>query len=359
MAVAPVTTTALGCSGCVTEPGALPLAARVSTLFVAVIFFAGCFVAASVVLERFPFYHKKTPVIRADLCSRINSSVHSFIIVPGLIYGLLATTWDSNYYPLTSVATMQLFLIVSVAYFTCDFVTTVWYRLPRWEVFAVHHVAAVTPYVIYLFVPACPVGVFVLSAFLLVETTNVPLNIQTFLEQSGHGNSRWYAATIYTTIGGWVIFRIANPLYLLYVIHAHVWPAAPLKWCLAFSLVCAYVIAAFCILVFVHVLLPEVRNRWKAYPNAVEVAGEPNASKALRINVDLPLTPEEYELTAQSPTRIVLYEAREKAFELETVVHNHASFAFDTPAQNETRQLVRRNPSQQDRDDAAGRCTTV
>jgi hypothetical protein len=231
------------------------------------------------------------------------------------------------------VGGLQVLLLVSVGYFLFDLVVTVAYRLPRWEVYAVHHVAAVTPYVVYMFVGQCQVGVFILAAFMLVEATNIPLNVQAFLEQSGHGDSPLYAAMVYTTLVGWVIFRIMNPLSLLYVIHFKVYPYAPVKSCLWFSMLCAYFIVFFCVAVFVTVLIPEVMNRWRAAPDVASFAREPRESKALKVNPDLPLDDDELELTAQSPTRIAIYDVRETAHQLESVVSHAVHSGFEAVPQ--------------------------
>lgn len=261
--------------------------------------------------------------LKADACSRVNSTVHTIIVVPGILYGLASTRWNDQYEPLTSVTTLQVLLLITVGYFIADLFIIVWYRVPKWEVFVAHHVAAVLPYLIYFFVPACPAGLFVLSCFLLVEFTNFFLNAQVFLEQCGRGSSKWYVAALYGGVIAWVFVRIINPLYLIYVLHAYILPTVSQKSCFVLGVVSAYFIAIFCIFVFFHVLLPEVHNRWKAYPKISQVAEEPSQSKALKVNPDMPLTPEELSLTANSPARIVLYEAREKAYEIEKFVVDH------------------------------------
>ena len=337
------------CSRSPQQVDPLTLNVKVLLLIASVVMFAAVFAASWWYLHRQTRFLKKPHVMRADLCSRVYGTFHSLVIVPGLLYGLLTTTWSEDYAPLTSVGWMQAFLLVSVGYFVFDLAITVYYRLPQWPVYAVHHVAACVPYAIYLFVPPCTVGLFVLAAFLLVETTNVTLNIQAFLEQFGYGNSKAYVGTLYSTLGLWVVVRIANPLYLLYVIHTRVWPAACEKSCLAFSLVCAYAIALFCIGCFFHVLLPEAVNRWRAYPAVRDVAGEPRDSTVLKINPDLPMSPDEYELTVQSPTRIVLYEAREKALELENAVNRSFDLSHrhgPPPTPTESTRLRRRSNSQ-------------
>jgi len=317
------------CATCGSDPGGLAFDERIATIVVSILLFGACFVAAWIYFERLAFFKRKPLAIQADLCSRVHSTVHSVIVVPGLLWCLLSTRWDDQYSPLTTVAPTQVLLLVSVGYFLFDLVVTVWYRLPQWHVYAVHHVAAVTPYVVYMFVARCQVGIFILAAFLLVEATNVPLNVQAFLEQSGRGDSPLYAAMVYTTLVGWVVFRIANPLMLLYVIHAHVYPNAPHKQCLWFSMVCAYFIAFFCVAVFFTILVPEVLNRWRSTPEVTSVAKEPRESKALRVNPDFPLDDDELELTAQSPTRIALYDVRDTAHQFENAVNQAVHSGFE------------------------------
>lgn len=271
----------------------------------------------------FAKYYKKfavmTASIKADNCSRINSTIHSIIVVPALAYGILRMEWGEHMEPLGDVSFLQQVLCITVGYFLCDTVIILMYQVPLWGVFVAHHLIANTPYVIYYFVAQCPYGLFILSCFMLVEFSNVSLNAQAFLEQNGRGNSGYYAAAFYTTFIGWIFCRILNPVAMLYVLHAKILPSVPSNriYCMVPGIICAYLINLFCIGVFVFVLCKEVRLRWRASPDPKEIASL-NDVRPLDFNsTSVPMTEEEREMTMESPTRILLHEAREKYYEIE------------------------------------------
>jgi hypothetical protein len=171
-----------------------------------------------------------------------------------------------------------------------------------------------------MFVAQCPYGLFILSCFMLVEFSNVSLNAQVFLEQNGKGNTKYYAAALYTTFVGWIVFRIVNPIAMVVILHAKLFPGLPetSRWCLIPGAICAYLINVFCIGVFVFILCKEVRLRWRKAPLLEEIA--PHDEESCPVDVEnprVPLTQEEKQLTLESPTRMLILEAREKFRELE------------------------------------------
>lgn len=263
------------------------------------------------------------PSLKADNCSRVNSTLHSFIVVPGLIYGILRMHWGSSFEPLDDTIFLDKMLCVTIGYFICDTAIITVYQVPLWGVFVAHHIAASTPYVIYMFASPCTYGLFILSCFMLVEFSNISLNAQSFLEQNGQGTSKYYVAAFYTTFVGWIFCRIVNPVAMLLVLHMKVLPSVPAgqKWCMVPGVICAYLINFFCIGVFVFVLCKEVRLRWQASPDPKEVAPLNDDVRPLDFdNSVIPTTEEERELTMESPARILIHEAREKLHEIETTI---------------------------------------
>lgn len=282
--------------------------------------FSVCFVVSWILFTKFhPKFAVMTSALKADNCSRVNSTIHSIVVVPALIIGILQMDWGPHVEPLDSVEYLQKVLCFTVGYFACDTVIILMYQVPLWGVFAVHHVVASMPYVTYMFISACPFGLFILSCFMLVELSNISLNAQVFLEQNGLGDSRWYAAAFYTTFVGWIFCRIINPVSMIFVLHLKLIPGlTPVgKRCLIPGAICAYLICIFCIGVFIFVLCKEVRQRWAESPNPREVAPlQPPQFNTTSV----PMTDEERELTIESPTRIFIQEARETFRELEHAV---------------------------------------
>eukprot|EP00760_Papus_ankaliazontas_P006393 PhM_4_TR13025/c0_g1_i1/m.36503 len=211
---------------------------------------------------------------KADWCSRVNSTVHGLIIVPGCFFAVLAVQWRDNYEPYSfdDLTTIHCFVAFSVAYFAMDLVVIVLYRVPSWMVFATHHVVAMIPLSVNTFDPSCPTGAYVVALFLLVELPTISLNIQVFLEQIGKADTRLYASLFYVTYVTWIFCRLALPVYLLWVIWWHVYPNNVHVACLRPAMVCAHVITIFCFAVFYFVLTKEVRLRWKTAPHVTDCA---------------------------------------------------------------------------------------
>ena len=262
------------CDGCEFEEiGALDQRSRIVDISMAFIFFGVVFTVSWTFLHKSAKFRSLAQNIRADLASRVGSSVHALIIVPLLIYGIYEMEWDYYYVPQHSVAFLQRVLCFTVGYFLADFVIMVYYRTPRWQIFCAHHFAACTPYLVYMFVVPCPYGLFLLCSFLLVEATNPTLNILSYLKSLGKEGSAAYAATLYCTAAIWPVFRLANPLYLIVVIHWKLFPSIPrANWkCVIPSVICAYFILCFCIGGFVDIVIREVVKRWRANSTCCEI----------------------------------------------------------------------------------------
>jgi hypothetical protein len=323
------------------DPGSLPLALRQFLLCVFFLAFVACFIAAwwACATYRYPRFGSMSLAQKADTCSRIVSTLHTAIIVSLLFYGIATTTWDEHMSPTTSVALLQQTLCVTVGYFISDTVVIIMYKVPQWQVFVLHHCMAATPFLIYLLVPSCPRGVFVLAGFLLVEVTNFSLNAQTFLEQHGLGGSKYYAAALYTTLTNWVIFRLVLPVYLIVVIHMYIAPSTECKACLVPGYICGYFIVLFCFFVFFFILVKEVRLRWTSAPDIADVAELEDDVRVLRVHPGLPMTDDELQITRTHPERILLYEARERMHEVEMVVERAVEQRFRRQSDGEVQPL--------------------
>lgn len=187
------------------EVDGLPVQSRLLCISLMFVIFSTVFVTSWTALQRVIRKFDLLPTsIKADTCSRINSTLHTFIVVPGTMYGLYSVPWSDSYEPLDSVAVIQRVFCVTVAYFLSDLVVLFMYRVPLWGVFAVHHITALAPLIAYLFIEPCSDGVFILAGYILTELSNVSLNAQAFLDQCGYGSTRWYAAALYTTFVTWI-----------------------------------------------------------------------------------------------------------------------------------------------------------
>ncbi|EPY24411.1 hypothetical protein STCU_07194 [Strigomonas culicis] len=204
---------------------------------------------------------------QADNCSRVNSCLNSFLVAPPLLYGMRAMRWGPSYEPLDPPVLLQAVLCISIGYFTQDLYVTFKYKTPRWPIFVLHHLFALLPYVSYYFRPACHTGIFILCSFMLVESTNVLYNMQQWLEDVGRVEGPAYLFSVYGTLAGWIVFRLVNPVFSLYVSERYVVPSArpgAERQCLYPSLVSAYFVNAFCLLAFFTVILKDIllRRGW-------------------------------------------------------------------------------------------------
>lgn len=121
------------------------------------------------------------------------------------------------------------------------------------------------PYLIYNFHSGCGMDFYLLSLFLLVELAVIPLNVTTFLEQLGYGQTRIHTICFYTTYVFWFVARVVLPLYNVYVLWQRIIPDyAESPLCILPAAICGHVIAAFCVGVFVLVWTPDMMAKWRA-----------------------------------------------------------------------------------------------
>ena len=267
------------CSNC--EPDALSINTRVILVCAFFLMFCTCFAACWFIMERHYNAFKALAFnVKADNCSRVNSTIHSIVIVPCLIIGLWTTEWGPDKQAVSSVAFLQVILCFVCAYFLCDTLVMIMYRVPLWGVYLAHHILAVTPYIIYLFISPCGYGIFLLSAFMLVEFSNFTLNSQAWMEQNGTANGKLYAFCFYGTFFGWIACRLVNPYVMVYYAHAAIYPSIPEgnKWCFIPALCCGYLIVLFCTSVFIFVLCAALKKRWASTSSWSEIAQHDGAA---------------------------------------------------------------------------------
>eukprot|EP00760_Papus_ankaliazontas_P029298 PhM_4_TR4192/c0_g1_i1/m.82631 len=248
---------------------------------------------------------------KADWCSRWMSTLHGVIVVPGFIITVAIAEWDwDTYEPITDPLAMHVIMCITVGYFLFDFLATLWFKLPDWHIFAVHHVLAATPYIINLFSVSCWRGTYVLSLFMLVEIATLTLNLQVFLEQSGRETWPVCRKLFYITYGLWILSRLALPLYLLYIMYKYVFLPrdASGKGCYVTGLICAHLIVIFCFAVFITHLTPQLVKRMKkkqAFSELKKAGLSPSASAPLSRAGSTATTPVLHEMSAR-PTMLPL-----------------------------------------------------
>jgi hypothetical protein len=224
------------------------------------------------------YFHTFTLGNKADWCSRMNSTVHGLVVVPGFIISVALVKWNTNMEPFDydDLKYVHVFMSISAAYFIVDLIIILLYRVPMWGVFVTHHIVAVIPLSINVFDPTCGVGAYILGLYLIVELPTLSLNMQVFLEQTGRAQTRLYAIFFYITYVNWIICRCTLPAYLVVVLWNNVFPAVASDQigCLMPGIFAAHALTIFCYGVFVFVLTKELRGRWQNTKpqDALEVA---------------------------------------------------------------------------------------
>eukprot|EP00752_Nemacystus_decipiens_P017853 g16009.t1 len=204
-------------------------------------------------------------VNKADWSARINSTIHATLVCTLVTICLLTMSFDPvTLVPLGSTALLEITFSISIGYFLFDLSVILWYMLPMWTVFVAHHIVAVTPYAISQFFYTCHQGQYVLLLFLLVEASTVPLNVMAFLEDLGRRRTLTHRCAHGVMYVLWFVFRVLLPFYLLLLIWTKIAQnISTEEACLVPSMVCAHIIALFCVGVFVFLLTPEIYNRIK------------------------------------------------------------------------------------------------
>jgi len=250
----------------------MPTAASIQVSFISTIAFLCTFIISYIVLfqKNVRFRVEFEQSLRGDWCSRVNSTLHSAIIVPMILITVPLVTFDEHLDATTSIYYLQLQLGISVGYFIADGMILYTFRIPSWGIFLIHHCVAITPYILNLWFD-CHGGTIILNLFLLVEFSNLSLNAQVFLEQTGRAHSHLYAAAFYTTFIGWIVCRLALPSALVYLIFTRI----RLCKCLIPAMVSAIIITLLCYAVFFFVLCKELRDRWRVSPKPKDFARVP------------------------------------------------------------------------------------
>eukprot|EP00906_Rhabdomonas_costata_P036854 RCo051704 len=205
------------------------------------------------------------PHQKADWCSRVCSTVHALVIVPAM----LTLTWGET--PRAQADLIPGFFCFSVGYFAQDLVVILVWQVPYWTQFAVHHTVAALPYCVYLLAD-CPFGTDVLALFLCVELSTLPLNAQAFLEQTGLGETWAQPLSFYLTYVTWLLSRVLLPIVLMYVVWSRYLLSPGFPRCAAPGVVCAHVIALFCVSMFFLFWTPDLIRRWKRRGASVQIA---------------------------------------------------------------------------------------
>lgn len=188
-----------------------------------------------------------------QLASCIHSTAHGLIVPIGIMVCVTSCDiWGD--FEAKECGKIETVFSWTVAYFLFDFVLVLYYRAELWQVFAVHHIVGIAPFLINCFVSSNLH--FVVGLGICVELANPFLNIQTALDVLDMHNTETAKKAMYTTLVVWLFVRTALPIYLLYGLIAISIPSyGTSPWGVVFSYVTGFAIGIFCIcvLLFVHI----------------------------------------------------------------------------------------------------------
>lgn len=155
------------------EPPGVPRPILLGLMMLSIAFFGANFSVVWRLMERYwPRFRTYDASQRGDNASRVNSTLHAILVCSSLLYALRTMEWGPFMEPLQSPWLFQVSLATSMGYFISDFFVLWRYHTPKWKIFMLHHAMAVMPYLVYLFVAPCNLGVRILAHYMLVELTN-------------------------------------------------------------------------------------------------------------------------------------------------------------------------------------------
>jgi hypothetical protein len=244
------------------EVSGLSMELRYTILIFWVVFFAFAFRWSWALFDSFwPRFRTYSFNKQADNSSRVTSTIHSIIVAPCLLYGVSTMSWSGSLEAQASSSFLQATLLVSAGYFISDIYIVLYYRIPMWTIFMLHHIAAMVPYLLYYFT-CCNYGLYILSVYMLVEITNVPFNTMQWMQETGNTDGLLYPFLLHLTAAMWIVFRIASPLRCLFVTYQLYLPAVKYPPCLWPAQVCGVLVNIFCFAGFFVVIANQLAAYW-------------------------------------------------------------------------------------------------
>lgn len=249
-------------AACSMEVSGLSKELRYAIVVFWVVFFSVSFRIAWALFDCYwPCFRTYDMSKQADNCSRVNSTIHSLIVAPCLLYGICTMAWSPSLEAQGSSSFLQATLLVSAGYLLFDLYVVATYRFSMWMVFTFHHIMAMVPYLIYLFT-CCNYGLYILSMYMLVEITNVPFNTVQWMQETGNTEGFFYPFLLHMVAIMWVVFRIASPMRCLYETYKYYLPGAHYPPCLWPAQLCGVLVNVFCFAGFFVVIAKDIASYW-------------------------------------------------------------------------------------------------
>eukprot|EP00993_Chasmostoma_nieuportense_P002599 NODE_3381_length_978_cov_35.716804_g3235_i0.p1 GENE.NODE_3381_length_978_cov_35.716804_g3235_i0~~NODE_3381_length_978_cov_35.716804_g3235_i0.p1 ORF type:complete len:284 (+),score=56.28 NODE_3381_length_978_cov_35.716804_g3235_i0:52-903(+) len=217
---------------------------------------------------------------RGELASRLHSTVHAVLV-------FILAIWSCNQCNLWSdplsndcKAAEVLYSIV-VGYFLSDLTLLLYFRFESWKAFCVHHLVALSPYLINNFLPHSSQSNYLLCLMICVEVSTIFLNTQCYMEQIGWTDSRAHTVCVYAVYISWTFFRVLLPGYAMFLMIQIVMPVYGFRCRFLVGYVACTIITLFCWGCWVFFFTPKIVRRWKA---ADVIEAQDEEAQALLVN---------------------------------------------------------------------------
>lgn len=200
--------------------------------------------------------------VQCEFASRVHSSLHGVVVPLGVFICLTdCELWptDANggaehvFQRNDCEQILGVFSVV-IGYFLFDLGICLYYRYEMWQVFVVHHIVGMAPYIVTCFI--CENLPLLLGGGILVELANPGMNLEWWLEISNRTDSTLYRVTKHVSFLMWVAWRVGFPSYLIYGLFAFVIPHYEGGSCYITSYMTGILIFVFCWGVFLGMIVP-------------------------------------------------------------------------------------------------------
>ena len=204
--------------------------------------------------KRIEKWNDRTEKEKYKLCSCLHSTLHGIVVPIGIFVVLMhCDIW--NDFKANSCSEIEIVFAWTISYFAFDFVLVLQYKAEFWQVFMVHHIVGIMPFLVNCFFSSNLH--FLVGLGICVEIANPFLNAQTAIDLFGMHDTDTAKHVTYITIIIWLIFRITLPIYLLIGMAWISIPAYGLDpWGVIFSYITGFAIGLFCVAVLFVVHVP-------------------------------------------------------------------------------------------------------
>jgi len=237
--------------------------------------FGGTFLISMRILPKYSASFAALDVSKqGESASRVHSSLHGIVVPIGVFICLTECElwpWDSDVetaFRENECDSIQGIFGLVIGYFASDLIITLYYRYELWQVFVVHHVVGMAPYIVTCFI--CSNLPFLLGGGICVELANPWMNLEAHLDLIGYHDSTAYGVVKHISWWNWVVWRVSFPTFLFFGMVVYVIPHYGGEGCYIMSYITGTLIFLFCCAVFFLVVTPGLLKYHKCIGQGVK-----------------------------------------------------------------------------------------